>query len=69
MYYKSSTATSAKAVFTFNHRGILCCVLLSGGKTQTVERELDKRIWHILADVDNVDVNIWRDFSVNRSLP
>lgn len=68
MYYKSSTVTSAKAVFTFNHGGILCCVLLSGGKTQTVKRELDKRIWHILTDVDNVDVNIRRDFPVNRSL-
>ena len=30
--------------------------------------ELAKRIWHILIDVDNVNVNIRRDFPVNSSL-
>lgn len=69
MYYKSSTATPAKAVFTFNHGGNpLLCAFEWRENTDRQERELDKRIWHILTDVDNVDVNIRRDFPVNRSL-
>lgn len=56
-------------MFTFSHRGILCCVLLSeGGKLPAVVRELGKRIWRVLIDVDNVDVDIRRDFPANRSL-
>ena len=59
----------AVPMFTFSHRRILCCVLLSeGGKLPAVVRELAKRIWRVLIDVDNVDVDIRRDFPANRSL-